>query len=105
MAEQKLGIRLDELEDDTVVAVSVGEVSLAVVKHGGKVYALDGKCTHEGGSLGEGYMDNNELICPLHSGAYSIESGKANENTPWVSDVRAYMIRADSASRELYVDV
>ena len=105
MAEQKLGVKLSELEDDMVVAVAVNDVSLAVVKHAGTVYALDGKCTHEGGPLGEGYIDNDKLICPWHSGAYALESGKADENTPWVTDVRAYKIRADASTGELYVDV
>ena len=103
--EQKLDMKISDLEDDVVVAVNSGSFSLAVVKHDGKIHVLDGKCTHEGGPLGEGYIDNGELICPLHSGAYNIDTGAANENTPWVTDIKAYRSRVDATTGDVYVEV
>ena len=103
--EQKLDIKISDLEDDVVVAVNSGSFSFAVVKHDGKIHVLDGKCTHEGGPLGEGYIDNGELICPWHSGAYSIDTGAANENTPWVTDIKAYRARVDATTGDVYVEV
>ncbi len=103
--EQKLEIKINDLEDDVVVAVISGAYSFAVVKHDGKAHVLDGKCTHEGGPLGEGYVDNGELICPLHSGAYNLDTGKANANTPWVTDIKSYATRVDAATGDIYVEV
>jgi nitrite reductase/ring-hydroxylating ferredoxin subunit len=102
--EHKLGIKINDLEDDLVVSVSANNLSLAVVKHEGKIYALDSKCTHEGGPLGEGHIDNGELICPWHSGAFSLESGAADENTPWVTDVKSYRVRVDATTGDIYVE-
>ena len=105
MPEQKLGLKLNDLEDDVVVAVDVGSGKLVMVKHGGRIYVLDGKCTHEGGSLEQGYIDNEELLCPLHSGAFALDGGKANENTPWVTDLHSYRTRVDAPTGEIYVEV
>lgn len=105
MPEQNLGLKLNELEDDVVVAVALGDISLAVVKHNGSVRVLDGKCTHEGGPLGEGYMDKDELICPWHSGAFDVATGKASENTPWATDTKAYRTRVDVQTGDIFVDV
>lgn len=103
--EQKLGIKISELEDDMVVEVEVGSQKLAVVKHEGRLRVLQGKCTHEGGELGKGYVDNGELICPLHAGAFSLETGAANENTPWVTDIKTYRTRVDNITGDIYVEV
>ena len=105
MVEQKLGIKITELKDDQVMPVTLGGRLFAVMKHEGKIYVLDGKCTHEGGPLGEGYIDNNELICPWHSGAYHLENGSADENTPWVTDIQTYRTRVDNQSGEIYIEI
>lgn len=76
-----------------------------MVKHEGKIHVLDGKCSHEGGPLGEGYMDKNELICPWHSGAFNVEDGTADENTPWVTNIKSYRARVDAVTGEIYVEV
>lgn len=95
MTEHKLAFKSDEISEDQVVDGKVGDVNLAVIKHNGEISILDGKCTHEGGPLYDGHIDNNELICPWHSGAFDVSTGKANENTPWVTDVRMYKSRID----------
>ena len=105
MAEQNIGIKVNELEEGQVAGATIGDVTYAILKHQEKVYVLDGKCTHEGGPLGEGYIDNSELICPWHSGAYAVDTGKANENTPWVTDIKSYKVRIDDATGDIYVDV
>lgn len=103
--EQKLGLKISELEDDMVVEASAGGQTLALVKHDGRLHVLQGKCTHEGGALGQGYIDNGELICPLHAGAFDLDSGAANENTPWVTDIKKYRTRVDNVTGEIYVEV
>ena len=103
--EQKLGIKISDLEDDMVIEVDAGAENLAVVKHNGRLRVLQGKCTHEGGDLGKGHVDNEYLICPLHAGAFSLETGAASENTPWVTDIKTYRTRVDNITGEIYVEV
>ena len=103
--EQRLGIKISDLEDDMVVEVDAGGQNLAVVKHNGRLRVLQGRCTHEEGNLGKGYVENGELICPLHAGAFSLETGAANQNTPWVTDIKTYRTRVDNITGEIYVEV
>jgi len=43
-------------------------------------YALDDKCPHAQGSLGEGKCDNEEnVICPSHRYKYDIKTGKGKQ--------------------------
>jgi nitrite reductase/ring-hydroxylating ferredoxin subunit len=103
MALQKLNITLDRLKEGMVTGEEVNGKMLVVLMLQGRVYALDAVCTHEGGPLNEGSIDGNEIICPWHSGAYNIATGKANENTPWVSDINSYRVEVNG--NELSVEI
>jgi nitrite reductase/ring-hydroxylating ferredoxin subunit len=103
MAE-RLGVKKSDLRENEPIKANVAGKDYAIVLHNGSVHALDGLCTHEQGPLFEGSVDNNELICPWHSGAFDIETGKADENTPWVTDTRHYAVEEDE-SGELLIQI
>lgn len=105
MPEHKLDIKAGDLEDDSVVSVTVYGTELALLKHGGKIHALDGKCTHQGGPLGQGRVEGGKLVCPWHNGAFDIGTGAASEDTPWVTGIRSYRTRVDSATGEMYIEI
>ncbi len=102
MAAEKLGLNKSSLRENEPVKVDLGGKSFVLVLYNGKVHALDELCTHEHGPLADGSMDGKELICPWHSGAFDIETGKASENTPWATDTKHYPITADSTG-ELFI--
>ncbi len=104
MTQYKLGLNINSLSDSQSVPASAAGKDFAVVKVEGIVYVLDGKCTHQGGPLGEGSIDNGELICPWHAGAFDYKTGKANENTHWVTDINTYKARVDSTDGEIYIE-
>jgi nitrite reductase/ring-hydroxylating ferredoxin subunit len=101
----KLDIKKTDLKEGESKLGKANGKDFSVVLKDGSVNVLDGICTHEGGPLADGYLDKNELICPWHSGAFDIGTGKANENTPWVTDVRHYNIKVDAATGEIEVDL
>lgn len=105
MAEYKLDINRKDMSEGEVRAVDVAGTKIAILVLGGKLYALQGYCTHEQGILGDGYIDNKELICPLHGGAFDIATGKASENTSWVTDISTYGIRTDDMTGEITVEI
>jgi nitrite reductase/ring-hydroxylating ferredoxin subunit len=45
----------------------------------GSVYVTDGICTHAYASLAEGFIDGDEIECPLHAGRFCIRDGRATE--------------------------
>ncbi|MEO1062233.1 MAG: thiamine pyrophosphate-binding protein [Actinomycetota bacterium] len=60
-----------ELDEGRVVTRTVGHVSLAVTHHDGCFGALDNRCPHQGGPLGEGSIEHGWLRCPWHGYDYS----------------------------------
>ena len=67
----------DELPEGRVKTVTAGHRSLALTHHDGKYGALDNRCPHQGGPLGEGSIENGLLRCPWHGWDYCPLSGKA----------------------------
>ncbi len=50
---------------------------LVVLLHvGGEFFCLDDVCTHDGGPLGDGPLDDHQLACPRHGAKFDIRTGK-----------------------------
>ena len=67
----------DELPEGRVKTVVAGHISVAMTHYEGKYGALDNKCPHQGGPLGEGSIENGLLRCPWHGWDYCPHTGKA----------------------------
>ena len=66
-----------ELADGRVKPVTCGHTTLCMTRHQGRVGALDNRCPHQGGPLGEGSIENGLLRCPWHGWDYDPLTGRA----------------------------
>ena len=88
-------LKESEVPEGKVAKAKIGIKEFAVVRLGGAFYCIDGTCSHEGGPLGEGTLEDGELVCPLHEGRFDPKTGTANAETDWVTDVKAYPTRTE----------
>ena len=65
-----------ELAEGRVMTVPAGHKTVCLSHVEGKICALDNKCPHQGGPLGEGSIENGLLRCPWHGWDYDPCSGK-----------------------------
>ncbi|MCH7789273.1 MAG: Rieske 2Fe-2S domain-containing protein [Acidobacteria bacterium] len=70
---------LDELDEGRVRTATVGRHSLALSHYQGQYGALDNRCPHQGGPLGEGSIENGLLRCPWHGYDYDPLTGQPPE--------------------------
>ncbi|MFK8014400.1 MAG: thiamine pyrophosphate-binding protein [Gammaproteobacteria bacterium] len=56
----------DGLPEGRVITVSAGTQTFALTHFDGRISALDNRCPHQGGPLGEGSIENGLLRCPWH---------------------------------------
>ena len=61
---------LDELPEGRVKTVVAGHKSIALTHYNDQYGALDNRCPHQGGPLGEGSIENGFLRCPWHGWDY-----------------------------------
>lgn len=70
-------LEADELPDGRVKPVTCAHKTVCVTRVGDRYGALDNKCPHQGGPLGEGSIENGLLRCPWHGWDYDPLTGKA----------------------------
>ena len=66
----------NELPEGRIMTVTAGQKQIALSHFEGKFCALDNKCPHQGGPLGEGSIENGILRCPWHGWDYHPCTGK-----------------------------
>jgi len=59
-----------DLPEERVMTVTAGHTGIALTHHDGQYSALQNKCPHQGGPLGEGAIEKGWLRCPWHGWDY-----------------------------------
>ena len=67
----------DELPEGRVKPVTCEHTTVCMTHYQGQYAALDNKCPHQGGPLGEGSIENGLLRCPWHGWDYDPLTGLA----------------------------
>lgn len=84
------------LESDSLPEGQGTEVLLhgnivAVFRHHGQLYAVDGLCMHQGGPLARGKLADGAIQCPWHGWRYELSTG--NNATTCQRMLRTFPIR------------
>ena len=69
--------KLSELAVSKKLCLEVNNRYVVLVELDGTVHCLDDVCTHDGGPLGEGDIENDCLVCPRHGAKFDIRTGQA----------------------------
>jgi 3-phenylpropionate/trans-cinnamate dioxygenase ferredoxin subunit len=59
------------------LTVEIGDRVVVLFHVSGKIYCLDDVCTHDGGPLGDGPLEDHCVACPRHGARFDIRSGEA----------------------------
>ncbi|MDG6898672.1 MAG: non-heme iron oxygenase ferredoxin subunit [Nitrososphaerota archaeon] len=102
MAEWLRAMRSSELEEGSISAVDLGGKHILLSKIGGEVYAVSGTCTHEEADLGQGFVLEDRVVCPLHLSQFELKTGRA-VNPPATEPLQRYNTKAEGDS--IYVEV
>lgn len=68
---------LSSFPDSGILPVEVDDRFVVLVKVDGHVFCMDDVCTHDGGPLSEGDLENSCLICPRHGAKFDVRTGQA----------------------------
>lgn len=65
----------DALPEGGSVEILDGTEIIAVFRHQGVLYAIDGVCMHQGGPLAKGKLMDGTVTCPWHGWQYDLKTG------------------------------
>ena len=69
--------RLDELPDGEPAVRDIDGTAVLLLRRGERVTALGDRCTHRGGPLHEGTVEDGCVVCPWHGSAFLADGSAA----------------------------
>ena len=82
----------DQIPTGERLFVELGGKSIVLINLAGKLFAIGDVCSHDNGPVGDGEIEENEIICPRHGARFDIHTGKAT-SLPAIVDIPAYPVR------------
>ena len=86
--------KVGEIAEGGVKVVRLDEQDIAVFLIGGRYYAIDDICTHDGGPLAEGPLEGCIIECPRHGAKFDVTTG-AVVAMPATSPVPTYDVKVE----------
>lgn len=85
---------LSQLPDRGKLTLEIDDRFVVLVRLGDDVYCLDDVCTHDGGPLGEGELEEHCLVCPRHGAKFDVRTGDAI-TMPATESTMVHQVRLD----------
>ena len=101
MAEWVAVCRLDEIREGRGVSRDAAGLRVAVFRDGDEVVALSGRCPHASGPLGLGWIEEGEVVCPLHRWRFRLADGRCTT----VRGNPVHRFRCEVRGDEVWVEV
>ncbi len=86
--------KVADLPEGGKTVVEVGDRLVALFHVGGKFWAIDDLCTHDGGPLAEGELDGYTIACPRHGAQFDIRTGRVL-SMPATQDTPAHEVKVE----------
>ncbi len=87
--------RVGEIPVGGVKVVRVDDQPVALFHLEDGYYAMDDLCTHDGGPLAEGTLEDHVIECPRHGARFDVRTG-AVLRLPAVAPVPTYRVRVEN---------
>ena len=86
-----------DVPDPGKVLIEVEGEMIALFHVGGSFYAIDDVCTHDGGPLVDGELQDYTIACPRHGAKFDIRTGAAL-SMPAIRPTLAHDVRVENGS-------
>lgn len=92
-----------ELEENKPTKVAARGVDVVLVKRHGHIHALAATCTHLGGPLAEGSLEDDAIVCPWHGSMFALADGSV-VGGPATFAAQVYEVRLSNGQIEVRVE-
>jgi len=82
--------------------VEIGSHAVVIFNIAGELYAIGDVCSHDNGPVGDGDIEDHEVICPRHGARFDVRTGEVTM-LPAVEDIPAYPVQVVDGMVELGV--
>ncbi len=91
-----------DMPEDKLHGRLIAGVRICYGRAGDRFFAIDDTCPHAGGSLTEGLLDGDLVICPLHAYAFDSATGHCIDEP--ACSVSPYPVRVESGVVQVQIE-
>ncbi len=78
MAEYQEACEVAKVLEGRGLTVEVRGLAIAIFNNYGEFHALLNRCPHANGSMGQGWIEEGEAVCPLHMWRFRLKDGRCS---------------------------
>lgn len=86
--------RVEEIPEGETRVYEVEGERVAVCNTEGEIFALEDRCTHDDGPLGEGCLDGYQIECPRHGARFDVRNGEVLR-MPAAHPIRTFGVKVE----------
>ncbi|MBK8421882.1 non-heme iron oxygenase ferredoxin subunit [Candidatus Villigracilis saccharophilus] len=83
---------VSELPNGERLFVDLSDRPIVIFNIAGQLFAIGDVCSHDDGPLGDGLLEDHNIVCPRHGAEFDVRTGKAMA-MPAVIDIPAYPVK------------
>jgi len=88
-------IRAEEIPEGGAKMIRIANEEVAVFKRSGQLCAIENICPHEGGQLAMGWIEGDEIVCPLHGYKFHLKTGACSTDGKLKAKIFTLAARGD----------
>ena len=85
---------LNDIKPGQVKTFKVDGKRIALANVQGTIFATQDVCTHDGGTLGDGELFEDEIECPRHGGRFNVRTGAVTALPP-MFPIKTYPVKVE----------
>jgi 3-phenylpropionate/trans-cinnamate dioxygenase ferredoxin component len=95
-------IRTDDLPNGERLFIEISGQAIVLFNIAGSFFAIADVCSHDNGPLGDGEIEDHQIICPRHGARFDVRDGKV-VSLPAVKAISAFPVRIENGFIEIGV--
>ena len=88
-------LSVDDTENGQHRVVDIDDTEVVIFKVDNDFFAIENVCSHDGGEIASGILENGEIICPRHGARFCIKTGDV-KSPPAYEGVESYAVRIEN---------
>ena len=103
MSSKRVAVaKVDDVPEGEARVYEVAGEHVALCKVNGEVFAIEDRCTHDDGPLGEGCLYGYEIECPRHGARFDVRDGRVL-SMPAAHPVRSFAVEVENG--QVFVEI
>ncbi len=86
-----------EIAQGKMKMVQVQGRQVCIANVGGKYYAIENVCTHVGGPLAQGFLNDHIVTCPWHGSQFDVSTGEVKRG-PAATPEPVYQVKVEGTN-------